>query len=227
MIRRLTPEILDALPPGDAQAARARQDLQRLNRIMGHSTRIAERLAQVMRHTDQCVVVELGAGDGETLRRALERWPLRPVRVVLVDRHPVTLTAGYRRMPEVTVEQVTMDVFEWLKVPPVQADLVIANLFVHHFNDVEVRDLFAGVCRITRRFLALEPRRGHLSRFAASRVGWIGCSAVTQHDARVSVEAGFCGEELSTLWPGAGWTFEERRAGWFTHLFHAERRSDG
>ena len=41
-----------------------------------------------------------------------------------------------------------------------------------------------------------------------SRFLWVlGFSAVTQHDAVISVRAGFCGHELRALWPEkAGWT---------------------
>jgi len=53
----------------------------------------------------------------------------------------------------------------------------------------------------------------------------IGCNRVTRHDAPISVRAGFTGQELSQLWPaGQGWLLEERPAGWFSHLFIAQRR---
>jgi hypothetical protein len=38
------------------------------------------------------------------------------------------------------------------------------------------------------------------------------------------VEAGFCGHEISTLWPSSSsWNFVERSSGLFTHFFSAER----
>jgi hypothetical protein len=52
----------------------------------------------------------------------------------------------------------------------------------------------------------------------------IGCNGVTQYDARVSVRAGFAGNELSALWPASGdWRLTERPAGLFSHLFVAQR----
>jgi hypothetical protein len=57
-------------------------------------------------------------------------------------------------------------------------------------------------------------------------VGFIGCNAVTRHDAVASVRAGFAGTDLSTLWPGKSeWRLAERRIGWFTHAFLAARNS--
>jgi hypothetical protein len=38
------------------------------------------------------------------------------------------------------------------------------------------------------------------------------------------VEAGFCGHEISALWPSpSSWNFQERYVGLFTHFFSAER----
>jgi hypothetical protein len=52
----------------------------------------------------------------------------------------------------------------------------------------------------------------------------IGCGPVTRHDARLSIQAGFAGNELSELWPEKqGWRLSEQPAGWFSHLFIARR----
>jgi hypothetical protein len=47
---------------------------------------------------------------------------------------------------------------------------------------------------------------------------------VTRHDAEASVRAGFCGRELSELWPKSdAWVLTERAAWPFSHLFVARR----
>ncbi len=52
----------------------------------------------------------------------------------------------------------------------------------------------------------------------------IGCSAVTRHDARVSVEAGFRDRELSACWPAReDFRLLEVGAGAFSHAFVARR----
>ena len=109
---------------------------------------------------------------------------------------------------------------------PAKGDAIIANLFLHHFQGVRLAELLRGVARLARVFVALEPRRSRWA-LAASRQLWaIGCNQVTRHDAPVSVRAGFAGQELSRLWPENGeWQLEEQRAGWFSHLFVARRRT--
>jgi hypothetical protein len=103
-------------------------------------------------------------------------------------------------------------------------ELIIANLFLHHFADEPLKNLFQSLATRTPLFAAAEPRRGLPAKIGSLLLGVLGCHPVTQHDARVSVEAGFRGQELCTLWPSpSSWNFQERSIGLFTHFFSAER----
>jgi hypothetical protein len=102
---------------------------------------------------------------------------------------------------------------------------MIANLFLHHFTEGQLAGLLRGAARGTRTFIAVEPRRSSCSHCFSRLLWFIGCNRVTRHDAPISVRAGFTGQELSQLWPaGQVWSLEERPAGWFSHLFIAQRR---
>jgi hypothetical protein len=108
---------------------------------------------------------------------------------------------------------------------PHSADVILANLFLHHFEDNRLADLFNGIARAASTFIALEPRRSRLALTFSQQIWAIGCNHVSRHDAPVSVRAGFAGEELSRLWPTASnWSLEERPAGLFSHLFIAQWR---
>ena len=75
-------------------------------------------------------------------------------------------------------------------------------------------------------FIGCEPRRDWLSFAATPFLGLLGCNSVTQHDAHLSVQAGFVSRELSVLWrPHEDWQLTERRAMFFTHFFAATRKS--
>ena len=103
-------------------------------------------------------------------------------------------------------------------------EVVIANLFAHHFHDLKLAALLSGVARHAQVFIAVEPRRSFWALGFSRLVGLVGCNRITRHDAPVSVRAGFSGSELSQLWPyAADWHLEERRAGPFSHLFMAVR----
>jgi hypothetical protein len=102
---------------------------------------------------------------------------------------------------------------------------MIANLFLHHFPAAQLAELLRAVARLARVFIAVEPCRSVRARFGCHLLPLIGCNEVTRHDAPISVHAGFTGQEMSRLWPaGQGWSLTERQAGFFSHLFIAQRR---
>ena len=205
-IRVLEPEWLDELPYADPRAMRSRRDLVRVNALMGNVGVVASELARLgPLHS----IAEIGAGDGAFMRAVLGKLDAKDVEVHLVDQQPLGT--------------VTADVFDWLADGP-PLDAIVANLFLHHFDDAELRRMLALVSRRTRAFVACEPRRSAFALAGAHLLGLVGCNDVTRHDAVVSVRAGFAGREIGTLWPEAtGWTLEERARGLFSHSFVARR----
>jgi len=228
MRRVIERELLDDLPPDDPRAIHSRRDLRRVNAWMGHARIMAARLRVAFPARPPQSIVELGAGDGTFLlhlaRRLGPSW--KPSSVILVDQQRL-VTAQTRKAFEglswnVEVKQV--DVFDWARAEPHLTDVMIANLFLHHFTNENLRKLFTRVAELTDFFLACESRRSRGALGATSLLRIIGCNDVTLHDARLSVRAGFAGGELSQLWPDdAGWRVEERHAGWVTHCFAAGR----
>jgi hypothetical protein len=116
----------------------------------------------------------------------------------------------------------TADVFAWIEGEAQSFDAIVANLFLHHFKEAGLTQLFAGIARRTPLFIACEPHRARVPLLGSRMLGVIGCNDVTRHDAVVSVLAGFHGHELSQLWPAErGWTLTEHRAGLLSHFFAA------
>ena len=102
--------------------------------------------------------------------------------------------------------------------------MIIANLFLHHFDAAGLKTLLSSVAQRTRMFIACEPRRSGFALVGSRLLGVIGCNDVSRHDAVVSVRAGFDGRELSALWPaGSAWTLREHASGLFSHCFTASR----
>ncbi len=260
MARWVTAEALDHLAIDDPSALRSRRDLRRVHRAMGtrHILLRAIKATQMYRQRAGPIrVLELGAGDGTLMlgvAQALgDAWP--SVELRLLDRQdlvqPPTLAAfaacGWVAKPLV------VDVLDWVgpssgasapargAVPPAATpawDLIIANLFLHHFDAAPLARLLAAAATRSRCFLACEPRRTGVALVGSHLVGLIGANAVTRADAVLSVHAGFRGQEISALWPAsavtagspgdpglaAAWTLDEHAAGLFSHSFRAERQ---
>jgi hypothetical protein len=161
-------------------------------------------------------------------RRLAKEWP--QVQLTLLDRQNLVTPCTVREFqvlgwhPEIVNE----DVLEWAgRAATERYDLVAANLFLHHFNDGQLRGLLRNLAECADAVFACEPRRAWLPLAASRLVGLIGANAVTREDAVLSVHAGFSGAELTASWPDQGrdWQLQEYAAGLFSHCFLAMRTS--
>jgi hypothetical protein len=227
MKRLVQPELLDSLPPEDPGAIGSRRDLCRINWWMGNHRLMRRALRDHLPGQSPGPLMEIGAGDGNfflnVARGFSPPWP-NP-KVILLDRQKSIMpkviedfsASGWQAEP------IVADVFA---CPPMAEPVaaIVANLFLHHFEEDALARLLGIISRQTNLFIAVEPWRfarpalcGHLLRV-------IGCNAVTLHDAVVSIRAGFQNGEISALWPDkTRWHLIERRAGFFSYLFIARR----
>ena len=224
--RRLETELLDVLPTDDPAAVRSRRDLRRLNQVMLHPAIMARRM---LRHSVDAPrrIIELGAGDGSLMlrlsRRLARHWS--GVAIILVDRQDIVSNETRQAISSLGWHEdpVTQDVFEYLAIAE-PADIIIANLFLHHFQPTQLTDIFTQCAKLAPLLIALEPRRATLSLLGGRLVGLLGCNHVSRHDAVASVRAGFRDGELSALWPNRqGWNFDEEGVGLWTHCFVARK----
>jgi hypothetical protein len=221
--RIVQPELLDTLLPDDPVAIRSRRDLHRVNTWMRNHAIVADALQKALNHHAPGQITELGAGDGNFLlcvaQKISPHW--RDTKATLIDLKKnisVETLAAFAALGW-HAEAVVADVFDW---PQIDSDIVVANLFLHHFEDTRLAELLRRVSRRTQFFIATEPRRWPL--FCSRLLRAIGCNDVTRHDAVISVRAGFYGNELSALWSDKqNWRLTEQRAGAFSHLFIARK----
>ena len=238
--RRLEPETLDHLAPDDPSAQRSRRDLRRVNRVMGARAILFRALRRVVAEDRQGAplrVLEIGCGDGLLmLDVARRRDPaFGAVQLTLLDRQPLVgaatlaayAAAGWR------AETLNTDVLAWAEADADTVphwDVVVANLFLHHFEGEALRRVLGACAWRADALVACEPRRSRFALAASHLVAFIGANPVTREDAVLSVRAGFVAGELSAAWPGAAdaWRLDEYDDGLFTHCLCAKRaRADG
>lgn len=241
MLRVVHVETLDGLAEADPAAMHSRRDLQRIHRIMGTRgiVRRALRLAarQQGRMGEPLRILELGAGDGSLMlgvARTMGRG--KPaVAFTLLDRQNLVTVPTLEAFAEAgwSATARVCDVFDWVgqaqglcdDPSPDHWDVIVCNLFLHHFEGAALLSLLAAIASCSSVFFACEPHRGRLALAASHAVVLIGANAVTRKDAVLSVRAGFRDVELSRMWPApAGqWTLAEYRAGLFSHCFCAQK----
>jgi hypothetical protein len=232
--RRVQREFLDTLPFDDARAVRSRRDLRCVNGWMRHPAIMAGALKNNLNRLALEQITELGAGDGTFLLcvaqiiRAGQASSLSVssnVNATLLDLQKIVSAetlAGFSNLGW-RAEAVVADVFDWPQTSGATG-VVIANLFLHHFEDARLAELLRLISKRAKLFIAVEPWRAPWPLFCGRLLWAIGCNDVTRHDAVASVRAGFSGHELSALWPDKqNWRLTEQRAGAFSHLFIARQ----
>ena len=240
MQRIVTAEALDGLAAKDPEALRSRRDLQRIHRVMGTRGIVHRGLFDMLRMrsvTRPLRILELGAGDGSLMLRVAEA--LSPawsnVEITLLDRQSLLEQATIDRYARCgwSAKQKAMDVMDWAvdadegapSHKSERTDVIVANLFLHHFDGAPLNTLMNAMAARCNRVFACEPRRAWLALVGSHLVGVLGANAVTRADAVQSVRAGFCDHELTRVWPrdADGWRTQEYSAGLFSHCFRAER----
>ncbi len=229
----LEPEALDHLAPDDPVAQRSRRDLRRVNAFMGARGILERALTRALGDTAArpLRVLELGCGDGRLMLGVAQhrgtRWP--SVQLDLLDRQPIVdaatiaayAAAGWQARPMVA------DVLDWAAASGdgEHWDLVVANLFLHHFEGEALRRVLGGCVSRASALAACEPRRSRFALAASHLIFFLGANAVTRRDGVLSVRAGFVGAELSEAWPGGpgAWRLDEYDEGLFTHCLCASR----
>jgi hypothetical protein len=228
--RRVEREMLDDLAADDPGAQRSRRDLRRLQRVMATLPVVNRALNRGTSDFVPRTLLELGAGDGSLMlrlaQRRASRWP--NVSVMLLDRLNLVAPETLDGLREVgwTPRVVVTDVFDWLaERENTRFDVIIANLFVHHFSSGELQRLLVEIAERTNMLFCCEPRRSALALAGSHLIGLVGAGPVTRRDAVSSVHAGFRAQELSSIWPDQqNWALSEYPAGLFSHCFLAVRK---
>ena len=187
--RILRPELLESA--ASKLADRNLCDIARINRWFGGHRALLRVLKKLALRQRQFSLLDVGAasGDmGECIRQHFQN-----AMVVSLDHHSFHL----RRTPG---PRLAADAFQ-LPFLPKTFDFVLCSSVLHHFSDCEVIELIAELRRFARHALIVLDLERHLLAYhflpiTRRLLGW---SALTVHDGRVSVAAGFRPEELANL----------------------------
>jgi len=187
--RHVIPEILDSLATDDPRARRSRRDLALINAIMGNYRWLSGKMRAADKETPHHWI-ETGSGDGP-LAGAFSGSPGKVTGLDLAPRPPGWPTAW---------KWARGDLFETLPDTLREAGPsgLVANLFLHHFDDTMLTSLGIILNDRVSRLLFVEPAREMLFRVLGYGLFPV-VNAVTRHDLQVSIGAGFRRGELATM----------------------------
>jgi SAM-dependent methyltransferase len=209
--RRLDPEWMDRTDNTPEELNGALDDIRSVNRYLRGSRILVDAVRPFLlaRKTGEPLsILDVGTGGADLpLDLVSEARRLgRPIRIVAVDRDPVTLDYARRRTAE--VEQIELRAADAFALPfaPASFDLVTASLFLHHFDHGGAVRLLSAFRRIARIAVLINDLERHVIPWA-----FIGLAARVMrrhpmfvHDAPLSVLRGFTAGELQAAAREAG-----------------------
>lgn len=184
--RKVRGEILDTLPHDHPDALANRRDMRRLNFLMGNVRWFARQLRSLPPGSR---VLELAGGDG-CLVRSLDR--LLNLSSMGLSYRIIDLAPERSGLPR-EVQWIQADLLEFREFE--EYEMIMGNHILHQFQPEALRLLGTRI-QSARHLAFSEPLRATLPwvLFQVFCCPWL--NRVSRHDGRVSIEAGFRGDEL-------------------------------
>lgn len=192
--RVIVPEMLDHAPPDVTRASL--RDLARINRFLGGHYVLGRLFDSVVQRGDAFSVLDIGAASGDMGAAIRRRYPRALV---------TSLDYKGDHLTQAADPKVVADAFS-LPIRPASFDFVFSSLFLHHFDNDQVVELFRGFRSVARRaVLAIDLERGPLAYHFLPRTRWLfRWHDITINDGQISVAAALKKHELEELAVRAG-----------------------
>lgn len=208
--RSLQPELMDDRTLAAGEHAVALRGLQRIHAFTGTENRFWKSLLQIAAASGcrSLSVVDVGCGDGHLLRQLWKRGQRRGLELTLtgVDiSHQALAMASHKSAEQnIPIDWARSDI---LQGPlPVQADVVMCSLFLHHFETDHIPQILERLVAAAERGIVIED-------LIRSRFGYALClfgvhllsrSRIVHTDGPLSVRAAFRMDEMKELLGKAG-----------------------
>lgn len=214
MLRVPSQEWLDDDLGTPGEIRKSFDDLWRINRWLGGVSGCLHLLDRYFARSGSrhARILDVGAGDSRLaahLQSELARRN-RSAQIVALDRRLSHLLNGYHS--RAILPRVAADVYH-LPFAEQSFDVVICNLFLHHFSEDKAVDLLRRFAVVASEAVLVNDLERNLLPYLFIHLPWpFARSRITRHDGAASVRQAYTKNELATLAVCAGFSdFEVRR----------------
>lgn len=204
-------ELMDDLTCSGAVVDQTLRELDVINKLLGgNSVTVTglNRLLKPIKPGTAISLADLGCGSGEMLIR-INRWLSgKKIACTLtgVDANPFVISyakkhCSARKNIDFNVSDILSDQFR-----STSYDIVTATLFLHHFTNEQLIEIFSNLKRQARIGIVVNDLHRHWFAYHSIRLltRWFSRSVMVQHDAPLSVHRGFKKNELRDVLAKAG-----------------------
>ncbi|MDX2245467.1 MAG: methyltransferase domain-containing protein [Bacteroidia bacterium] len=177
-------------------------NLDTINRLLGGRGVVLDGIKKALKkiHNRPVNIADLGCGGGDILR-VIAKWAAKEgvsVRLYGIDINETCILYAREKSsdyPEITFLQA--DSFSE-DMPDRSYDIVICSLFLHHFSDTQLPQIFRHLLRISRSAVIVNDLQRHWLPFFLFRIltGVLRAPFVVRHDGLISIMRGFTRKEL-------------------------------
>ncbi|HJQ98250.1 MAG TPA: methyltransferase domain-containing protein [Candidatus Polarisedimenticolaceae bacterium] len=201
--RSVTPEWMDRADNSKHDLEGALADIHKVNRLLRGSKILIDALRPCLekqREGETLTILDVGTGGGDLpIDIVLEARKMgKRVRITAVEKDATTAAYAKEQAGPYAEIDVQLADATRLPYPPESFDVVIASLFLHHFDAEHAAKLLREFRVLARRAVLINDLRRHLIPWAfigiAAHV--TGRHAMFRHDAPLSVLRGFTTTEL-------------------------------
>jgi 2-polyprenyl-3-methyl-5-hydroxy-6-metoxy-1,4-benzoquinol methylase len=202
--RKIEEELMDDLNSAGTVIETTLRELDIINKYLGGNKATIVPVQKYLRKNPdkETKVLDLGCGSGEILK-LIAKWAAREhinVKLIGVDANPNIVRYAEKHCEEFpNIEFQTVNIFSE-EFQSLEADIVLCTLFLHHFEDHNLKELLTD---LNQRSSLIVINDLHRHWFAYYSIKWLtntfSNSAMVRNDACLSVERAFSKSDLKNL----------------------------
>jgi 2-polyprenyl-3-methyl-5-hydroxy-6-metoxy-1,4-benzoquinol methylase len=193
-------ELMDAPEASEQELVKVLEELETVNKWLGGYAPLYDAYKRIGLHRHPLTIMDLGSGGGDVLRKTAEwlhKHGLKNYRLIGVDNHPIMTEYASSQSDEwQNMEFVTYDAFDE-RLKEYQPDIVLNNLFCHHFTDASLPQLLLWMKDLAGKAVIINDLHRHWFAYYSIMIltKLISGSRFVKYDAPLSVARSLTREE--------------------------------